>query len=72
MEEGFMFATPDDAMKFFEACIEAKAVTREEKLAVMRQMVKEKKAKYLRDPKELLKGKNIIGFKPQNNKGDSK
>jgi hypothetical protein len=60
MQEGFYFQNADEAIKFWEACLEAKAETWEEKMIVMRQMVKEKKAKYIRDVEDFAKNKNVL------------
>lgn len=65
MGEGFLFASADDAMKFFDACEKAKAVTLEERLAVMRHLVATKEAKYIRDTEEFIKDKNILKIDPE-------
>ena len=65
MVEGFYFENAEAACKFFDACREAKAKTYEEKMAVLRQMVKEKKAKYVPHPEEFLEGKNVLKVVPK-------
>ena len=59
-QEGFYFDNPDEALKFFEECERRKAVTLEDRMAVVREMVKNKQAKYIRDVDEFAKGKEII------------
>ncbi len=61
--EGFMFENAGEALEFYERCITLNAETVEEKKAIMRQLVKEKKAKYLRDVNEVVKGKKIMAIK---------
>ena len=58
-----MFANAGEATEFFERCIEAKAETLDEKKAILRQLVKEKKAKYLRDVGAVTKGKQVMHIK---------
>lgn len=58
--EGFYFKNADEAMKFFEACEEAGAVTLEARIALMRQWVKDKKVGYIPHPEEWVKGKNVL------------
>lgn len=65
MSEGFVFKNADAAMKFYEACERAGAVTLKERMAVMRQMVKEKQVKYLRDAEAFVKGKKVLKIVPK-------
>ncbi len=66
MREGFMFENASAALAFFKACAVAGAKTREEKMAVIRRMVKKKKAKYIRDAEALLKDKNVLDLTEDN------
>jgi hypothetical protein len=66
-QEGFYFDTADAAMAFYEECIKRKANTREEKMEVLRELIKQKKAIYLRDVEEFAKDKKVLRIKP---KGD--
>lgn len=64
--EGFMFDNAEEAMKFYERCEEVGALTMEERIKVLRQMVKEKiGVTYLRDVESHARGKKVlkIGYK---------
>lgn len=54
-------------MLFYRVCRRYKITERLDKIALMRELVRRKKAKYIRDVEPLLDGKNIlkIGFKPK-------
>lgn len=58
--EGFLFENAAAALKFFEACIAAKANTYEERMAILRNMVKDKQATYLRDAEGHMKGQSVL------------
>jgi hypothetical protein len=60
MNEGFMFANADAAMEFYELCESLGAITMQERMAILRLMVKDKKVKYLRDGEDFIKGKNVL------------
>lgn len=64
-QEGFLLDIKA-AMFFFRVCSRYKITSREDRVSLMREMAKRKKAKYLRDVHPLLEGKNVlgIGFKP--------
>ena len=53
----------DTAMQFFELCIELKIETPEEKIQLLRELVKQRRATYLRNPKETIKGKKVWNFR---------
>ncbi len=65
MSEGFMLDL-DTATLFFRVCRRYRVDGREQRVMLMRELVRRKKAKYLRDVESVLEGKRIIGFK----KGD--
>jgi len=66
--EGFAFANAEEAMQFYELCIAIGATTYEERLAVLREMVKQKKTKYVRDAEEFYKGKKVLKLRPKKEK----
>ena len=57
--EGFVMNL-DTAMEFYQLCKDKGAETLEERTSLIRVFVKDKKAQYLRDVEEAIKGKNII------------
>lgn len=59
-QEGFLFGNAEEALKFYEACAKAKAVTYRDRLKVLRIMVKKKHVKYIRDVTEYVKGKKVL------------
>lgn len=61
--EGFFFNNADEAMLFFEACEKEGAKTLPERMAIMRQFVKEKKVKYVPHPEEWMEGKNVMDLR---------
>lgn len=67
--EGFMFANADEALKFYEACKAENADTAEKRIAILRRMVKEKQAKYVPHPEEIIKRHNVIGVKREPSNG---
>jgi len=59
-QEGFYFESAEEALKFYKACEKAGAVTLEDMMIVMRQMVKDKHAKYIRDVDTFAKDYNVL------------
>lgn len=59
MSEGFVL-TPWTAGVFFRYCMRYNISDQKDKLAVMRRLVGKKKAKYVRDPKAFMTGKNVL------------
>lgn len=70
MSEGFG-VTPWMGMVFFRFCSRYSIDKLEDRVLVMRELVRRKKAKYLRDVEPLLEGKKVlkVGFKPPHNAG---
>jgi len=68
-QEGFLLDVKS-AMLFFRVCSRYKITSREDRVALMREMARRKKAKYLRDVQPLLEGKRVlgIGFQPPESK----
>lgn len=64
--EGFL-TDVDTAMLFFRICSRYKITNREDRVALLRELTRRKKAKYLRDVQPILEGKKVlkIGFKPK-------
>ena len=64
-QEGFLLDVKS-AMFFFRVCSRYKITSLEDRVTLMREMARRKKAKYLRDVSPLLEGKNVlgIGFQP--------
>lgn len=60
MQEGFLFTDVDELERFFTLVGQLKEDTKEARMAIIRQMVAEKQVKYLRDPQEFIKDKNVI------------
>lgn len=71
---GFVAMTADDACEFFERCIQKEAITLEERMAVLKELVAEKKAlmvgrfdektsKAVNEFMEKTDHKGVIGFK---------
>jgi len=56
--EGFLVDL-DGAMRFYKLCARLRLETEEERLALMRRLVKKKQAKYIAHPEEFLEGKNV-------------
>ncbi len=69
-EEGFL-TDVRTAELFFRVCARYKIISREDRVALMRELTRRKKAKYLRDVGEFTQGKSImkVGFKPPHNDG---
>lgn len=59
MQEGFL-TDIDTMMLFFRVCSRYKIDDKEGRIALLRELTRRKKVKYLRDPKEYLQGKNVI------------
>jgi hypothetical protein len=59
--------TPDAAMEFFQRCIERKANTLEERMAIMKELQKELRAIYLneKDVERRIRGKKVLRIKPK-------
>lgn len=64
MSEGFI-TDIHTAELFFRFCRRYGIETREDRLALMREITKRGKAKYLRDPQEFLEGKSALYIKPK-------
>lgn len=69
MSEGFL-TNVDTAMLFFRACSRYKIKEEKDRLCLLRELTRRKKARYLRDVKPLLAGKKVlkIGFKREDDK----
>ena len=69
MSEGFL-GDANMAMIFFRFCARYKITAEKDRVAVLRELVKRKKARYVRDVEEVIEGKKVlkIGFKPNNEK----
>jgi hypothetical protein len=59
MEEGFL-TDARTAEIFFRFCARHKVENRNNRILVMRELVRRKKAKYIRDVKPLLAGKKVL------------
>lgn len=57
--EGFAMDL-DTAMEFYQLCGKLDINTKEERLAFMRVFVKHKQAQYIRDVREVIKGKRAL------------
>lgn len=66
MAEGFL-TDLRTAELFFRVCRRLQIQSREDRLALMRELARRKKVKYLRDVQPLLDGKKVlkIGFKKE-------
>lgn len=53
----------EGAIEFFEACKGLDPDTRETRVELLRRMVRDKRAKYISDPGEYIKGKRITYIK---------
>lgn len=62
MSEGFILLA-EDAEEFFKLCHTYNITDHDKRLQVLRLFVKNKKAKYVRDPEELIKGKKVLRVK---------
>lgn len=71
-QEGFL-VNVRTAEVFFRFCARHKVTSREDRVAIMRELTRRKKAKYLRDVGEFTQGKNVmkVGFKPPHSPYDS-
>lgn len=58
--EGFMFENAEQACKFYERCMAEEITTQQGRIALIRQMVKEKRAMYVAHPETFLEGRNVI------------
>lgn len=58
--ESFLFENAEAAMQFYELCEELQANTYAKRMAVLRLMVKNKKAVYLRDGEAYAKDKKVL------------
>ena len=69
-DEGFL-TDVGTAMLFFRFCRIYHIEGREDRLRLIRELTRRKKAKYLRDINPILDGKKVlkIGFKPPHNAG---
>lgn len=70
MSEGFL-TNASTAELFFRVCMRYKIKDEKDRLCLMRELTRRKKAKYLRDVSPLLSGKKVlkIGFKLPHNAG---
>lgn len=66
-QEGF-FLTLETACEFYKLCEDKKANTYDDRLTILRQFVKDKKAKYLRDVQEVLEGKTVLEIRVKKEK----
>lgn len=68
-EEGFL-TNVRTAELFFRFCARYKVTSREDRIALMRELTRRKKVRYLRDVQPILAGKKVlkIGFKPKGDK----
>jgi hypothetical protein len=66
MSEGFL-TDLRTAELFFRICRRLHIQSREDRIALMRELTRRKKARYLRDVEPLLAGKKVlkVGFKPK-------
>jgi hypothetical protein len=66
MSEGFL-TDPWTAMVFFRFCQRYHVESREDRISLIRELVRRKKARYIRDVESFTRGKKIvkIGFKPK-------
>lgn len=58
--EGFYFNNADEAMEYYKRCEREGATTYEAKMAILRALVKEKKAGYVPNPEKFIEGKNVL------------
>lgn len=67
MSEGFL-TNIDTVMLFFRICRRYKIIAEKDRVCLLRELTRRKKASYIRDIKEVIRGKNVlkIGFKPHN------
>jgi hypothetical protein len=70
MNEGFL-TDLRTAELFFRTCRRYGIKSREDRVALMRELTRRKKAKYLRDVQPIPAGKKVlqVGFKPPHNDG---
>jgi hypothetical protein len=70
VNEGFL-TNARTAELFFRICRRYKVQNREDRIALLRELTRRKKVKYLRDVQPLLEGKKAlkVGFKPPHNAG---
>ncbi len=63
-QEGFLMDV-NTAYLFFRVCSRYKVIDLKDRVSLMRELARRKKAKYLRDVKPLLAGKRVleVGFK---------
>ena len=64
MSEGFLTSI-DTGMLFFRTCSIYHVTKLEDRIALMRKIVARNRAKYIRDPKEFIQGKNVVVIKPK-------
>jgi hypothetical protein len=71
MSEGFL-TTARTAELFFRMCIRYHIKEEKDRLCILREITRRKKAKYLRDVDPFLQGKRVlkVGFKPPHNTWD--
>ncbi len=60
MSEGFMFDGAAEALAFFERCAYEKAETVEARMAILKAMVEEKKARHLSNVEGFSRGHNVL------------
>lgn len=66
MNEAFMM-DPEMAEEFFLRVTKLEVDTKEARIEILRNLVKEKKAKYIRDGDEFIKNKKVLRIKGDNN-----
>jgi hypothetical protein len=64
-QEGF-FTSPWVAGVFFRYCQRYNITSRQERVALMRRLVRKKRVTYIRDPKTFLSGKNVLRIDTNN------
>lgn len=70
MAEGFL-TNVDTVMLFFRVCRRYKIVLEKDRVRLLRELTRRKKAKYVRDVEEVVRGKKVlkIGFTPPHEDG---
>ena len=69
-QEGFIMDV-NMALLFFRICRMYRINDKQDRVALLRELTRRKKVKYLRDVKPILAGKKVlqVGFKPPHNPG---
>lgn len=64
MSEGFI-TNVETVMLFFRICSRYKVQSREDRVCIMRELTRRKKAKYLRDVESFTQGKSVLKIIPK-------